>query len=123
MDARDSNEPLLSASIASMATVVRGWIGNLPRRERDAWGLVLLVFTADVVLTYRGIQVGLAEGNPLMAYAMGAGGILALIAAKTIVLVVAGLVRYRRPADGAAIALGVAIPWLGAVLVNAATLL
>ena len=119
MDAHDSREPSLRDRVGSMVAIATGWFRNLPRRERDAWGLVFAVFAADVALTYAGLRLGLAEGNPLMAYAIGVGGILTLVFAKTIVLVVAGLVRYRRPEDGTAIALGVAIPWLLAVAINA----
>lgn len=122
MDARDLRESSLRESGGRMVVSGFGWLRDLPRRERDAWGLVAAVFVADVALTFAGLQLGLAEGNPLMAYAIGLGGIAALVLAKTMVLVVAGLVRHWRPEDGAAIAMGVAVPWLVAVLINAATI-
>ncbi|WP_226012506.1 DUF5658 family protein [Halomicrobium salinisoli] len=90
--------------------------------ECQLWLLAAVAFVADVQFTHAGLQHGLTEGNPLMRWAIGVGGITALALAKGAVLGIAALVRVSFPRYGPVIPFGVAVPWLAAVGVNAALL-
>lgn len=90
--------------------------------ERYLWVIVALALVADVHLTQLGLQHGLTEGNPVARWAMGAAGIGALALGKVTVLGIAGLVRRQYPRYGPVIPLGLAIPWVAAVALNAVTL-
>jgi hypothetical protein len=81
--------------------------------------LVVLTLVLDVYLTYEGLQHGYAEGNPVMGTLIEEAGFVALGAAKAGVLGVAVLYRSLRPEYAIVIPLGVALPWLSAVAVNA----
>jgi hypothetical protein len=91
--------------------------------EAELWLIALATLTIDVYLTYRGLQSGLSEGNPVMRAAFDTMGFAALGLVKALVLGVAGFYRELRPEFGAVIALGLAIPWLVAISVNASLLL
>ncbi|MFB6074165.1 MAG: DUF5658 family protein [Haloarculaceae archaeon] len=82
------------------------------------WLVVLASLTADVYLTYRGLRTGLVEGNPAMRAAFEVAGFAALGLVKVLIVGTAGLYRAWRPRHGVAVALGLALPWAGAVLVN-----
>ena len=86
--------------------------------EMELWLLALATLTLDVYLTYLGLQSGLAEGNPVMGRTIETLGFAGLGLVKVFVLGVAGFYRELRPEYGVALALGLAIPWLVAVLVN-----
>ena len=90
--------------------------------ERHLWVVVALALVADVHLTYLGLQHGLTEGNPVVRWAIGAAGIGALVLGKVAVLGIAALVRRRWPRHGPVIPLGLAVPTLTAVALNAAAL-
>jgi len=107
-------------SIRDRLVAVHAELANV---EAELWLIALATLTIDVYLTYRGLQAGLTEGNPVMRAAFDTMGFAALGLVKAIVLGVAGFYRELRPEYGAIIALGLAIPWLVAVLVNASLLL
>lgn len=91
--------------------------------EAELWLIALATLTIDVYLTYRGLSTGLTEGNPVMRVAIDTLGFGALGLVKVLVLGVAGFYRELRPEYGAVIALGLAVPWLLAITVNATLLL
>lgn len=90
--------------------------------EVSLWLVVLVAVTLDVYTTYLGLSAGLAEGNPIMRWAIEGYGFGALALAKVFVLGCAGLVREARPGDGVVIALGVALPSVLTVVANVVTL-
>jgi len=90
--------------------------------EALLWLVVLASVALDVSTTWVGLSAGLTEGNPLMYRAIDGFGIGALAAAK--LLVVAGAFGFRalRPRYTRPIVLGLAVPWVATVLVNAVML-
>ena len=96
---------------------------ELSEVEDWLWLIVLATLTLDVALTYEGLQRGLAEGNPFLGPAMEAAGFAVLGLTKAVVLGFAGFYRELRPELGPVIPLGLAVPWLAAVVVNAVLLL
>jgi len=78
-----------------------------------------VVLVADVLLTNAGLAQGLREGNPIMRWAIGAGGIAALVLAKAAAIALGVAVRLLRPRAGGLVPAGLAAPWLLAVAVNA----
>ncbi|MFB6307699.1 MAG: DUF5658 family protein [Haloarculaceae archaeon] len=101
---------------------IEHWSDYLDAVEYELWLLVLVALTADVYLTYRGLQAGLSEVNPLMRAAFETVGFAVLGLAKAVVLGVAGLTREIRPEYGPIIPLGLSIPWVVATVVNVALL-
>lgn len=95
------------------------WLaGGGTAAEFSLWLLVLSALTLDVVLTARGLQAGLVEGNPVMRGLIEGVGFPVLGLAKAVVLGVAGLVRAARPELGLLVPLAVGVPWMLVVLVN-----
>jgi hypothetical protein len=86
------------------------------------WLVVLASVALDVYTTHLGLSAGLSEGNPLMHHAIDGFGIGALVAAKLLVVGGALAVRAVRPRYSEPIVLGLAVPWVATVLVNAVTL-
>jgi hypothetical protein len=97
-------------------------LAELTAVEPALWLIALSTLTIDVYLTYRGLQAGLTEGNPLMAAAVHGAGFAMLGLAKTVALGTAGLLREHVGEYGAVIPLGLAVPWLVAVVVNVSLL-
>jgi len=92
--------------------------------ERELWILVVAALLADVYLTQTGLRAGFDEGNPVARYLIQTFGIGALAAFKFAVVGLAGVVRELVPERQApTIPLGLAIPWVLAVCINAALLL
>jgi len=94
-------------------------LDELADPERLLWGVVVATMLADIYLTQLGLQHGLREGNPVVRGLIETAGIAALAALKLGVVGLGGAVRALVP-DRHAIAVpaGLALPWLGAVLVN-----
>lgn len=90
--------------------------------EHQLWAFAVLAAAIDVWLTYAGLQVGLTEGNPLMAALMHGSGVAALASAKLVVLGVAVVGRVARPVWGPWLSLGLALPWAVAAGINAVLL-
>jgi hypothetical protein len=97
-------------------------LAELADVEPALWLIALSTLTIDVYLTYHGLQAGLAEGNPVMASAIHGAGFAMLGLAKAVALGTAGLLRASMREHGAVVPLGLSIPWLAAVLVNAVLL-
>lgn len=96
---------------------------ELVPHEGSLWALAVATATLDVLLTYWGLEVGLTEGNPLVASLVESVGIVALVGLKAGVFALAGVARWWRPAWGPWLPLGLALPWLWATGVNAVLLL
>ena len=92
--------------------------------ERELWLVVVATLVVDVWLTHIGLQHGLHEGNPVMRAAIETFGIAALGLTKVGVLGLAGLTRRQLSEQrGVVVPLGIALPWAGAVVINATLLL
>jgi hypothetical protein len=89
------------------------------RHERWLWGVVVVALIGDVLLTNVGLGQGMREGNPAMRWAIGAGGIGALVLVKVSAVAVGVSIRLWRPQYAGSITLGLAVPWLLAVAINA----
>lgn len=90
--------------------------------ERHLWSIVVLALIADVHTTTIGLERGLTEGNPLMRWAIGVGGVGALALTKGCVLALGVAVRRRWPRYNRVVPLGLAIPWIAVVVVNVVTI-
>nr|WP_206042072.1 DUF5658 family protein [Haloarcula argentinensis] len=92
--------------------------------ERELWLVVAVTLIIDVWLTHVGLQHGLQEGNPLMRAAIETFGIAVLGLTKVGVLGMAGLIRQLLSDQrGVVVPLGLALPWVAAVVINATLLL
>jgi len=98
-------------------------LGELAAVERELWLVLAATLAVDVWLTHVGLQHGFHEANPVMRVAIESFGIAVLALTKVAVLAVGGLVR-RALSDpgGVVVPLGLALPSVGAVLVNATLL-
>ena len=95
---------------------------GLARRERLLWCLAILALLADVTTTLAGLQVGLTEGNPVVAGALADAGPAGFLGVKVGVLAIAVGARLLAPRFRVAIPLGIALPWFLAAGTNAALL-
>lgn len=91
--------------------------------EAHLWGLAIATAALDVYLTTVGLEAGLTEGNPLVASLIETVGITALVGLKASVFGLAALARWRRPAWGPWLSLGLAVPWFVAAGINAVLLM
>lgn len=98
-------------------------LDELAAVERELWLVVAVTLVVDVWLTHVGLQHGLHEGNPVMRAAIETFGIAVLGLTKVGVLGLAGLTRwFLSDGRGVVVPLGLALPWGGAVLINAVLL-
>ena len=96
----------------------RAW---LARRERWLWVVVVLALIGDLLLTAHGVSRGYAEANPLARNALAAHGVAGLAGLKLLALGVGVAARWSLPPRYAPVVpLGLACPWLVAVVSNAA---
>ncbi|EMA24602.1 DUF5658 family protein [Haloarcula argentinensis] len=107
---------------------IDGWcsalLDELVAVERELWLVVAVTLIIDVWLTHVGLQHGLQEGNPLMRAAIETFGIAVLGLTKVGVLGMAGLIRQLLSDQrGVVVPLGLALPWVAAVVINATLLL
>jgi len=106
---------------------IDGWcsalLDELAAVERELWFVVAVTLIVDVWLTHIGLQHGLHEGNPVMRAAIETFGIAVLGLTKIGVLGLAGLTRQLLSDQrGVVVPLGLALPWVAAVVINAALL-
>lgn len=96
------------------------WLG---RHQLSLWLFVGLALVADVALTRYGLARGVPEGNPVVRTALTHGGMVMLWVLK-VGAVAVGASVWRRMADPhrTVVPLGLALPWIGASLLNVATL-
>ncbi len=114
-----SGAPAPPVAQSTAEATVRSLTAKLATVEAHIWALAALAAVLDVALTYRGLQLGLTEGNPVVATLLGSAGIVGLVAVKLVVLGLAVLGRSLRPRWGPWLSLGMVVPWLGAAGINA----
>jgi len=93
-------------------------IGHLDAVECRLWLVAVAALVLDLWLTYRGLQLGLIEGNPVLAAGIELMGLRALGLAKIAAVGVGVVCRLVWPAHALAIPLGLAVPWLLAAAMN-----
>ncbi|USZ68248.1 DUF5658 family protein [Halorussus salilacus] len=87
--------------------------------ERLLWILVAVGLVGDLLTTYYGLRLGLAESNPVARAAMSHLGFGALVGLKLFAVGVGLLCRQLLPERHVALVpAGLAVPWLAAVIVN-----
>lgn len=92
--------------------------------ETPAWALAVLALALDVGLTAYGLQIGLAEANPVarrLIDAVGFVGALAVLKGGAVAVGVAAWRCVPRPYR-IVIPSGLALPWLVATAINAVTI-
>jgi hypothetical protein len=114
-----SGAPALPVVQSSAEATVRSLTARLATVEAHIWALAAVAAALDVLLTYRGLQLGLTEGNPVVSALLGSAGIAGLVAVKLVVIGLAALGRYVRPRWGPWLSLGMVVPWLAAAGINA----
>jgi len=107
---------------------IDGWcsalLDELAAVERELWLVVAVTLVIDVWLTHVGLQHGLHEGNPVMRVAIETFGIAVLALTKVAVLGLAGLTRRALSEQrGVVVPLGLALPWVAAVVINGTLLI
>ena len=116
-----SDQPVRHGTIETWG---RTLLDGLADVESELWVVVVATLVADLYLTHLGLQLGFHEGNPVARPLIETFGIAALAAVKVGVLALAGTVRRLVPhRQRPAIPAGLALPWLGAVVINGALLL
>ena len=94
--------------------------GTLSRREGTLWLVVVASMVVDLLLTYYGIERGLAEANPVARAGLDRFGYAALGAIKLVAVGVGLACRPFLPRNYTAVVpLALAIPWIVASLINA----
>ena len=113
-----------TVSIGTIDEWCSALLDELAAVERELWLVVALTLIVDVWLTHIGLQHGLHEGNPVMRAAIETFGIAVLGLTKVGVLGLAGVTR-RLVSDqrGVVVPLGLALPWVAAVVINTALLI
>ncbi|QSG12753.1 putative membrane protein [Halapricum desulfuricans] len=112
----------LSAQAGRGANRHRSLTDRLVAVEPQLWAAMLVTLIADVALTHYGLQVGLAEGNPLMRAAIETAGIAALFGIKLSIVIFGVGVRLTLGERGVVVPVGLAVPWLLAAVINAVLL-
>lgn len=97
-------------------------MGGATATESLLWTVVFAALVLDVYLTYSGLQLGLAEWNPVMRWAIHTLGFPSLAVSKVLVIGVGGVVRSAGVVWAPAIPLGIGLPWTAAVVLNLAVL-
>lgn len=83
------------------------------------WLLVAVSLVGDVVTTVVGLQLGLAESNPVARAAIDGWGVAGMLALKAGAIAVGLVCRsLLEPAYRPIVPAGLAVPWLIAVLIN-----
>lgn len=83
------------------------------------WIVVIVAMIGDVVTTFTGLRLGLAESNPVALYAINTAGPLGLIALKLVAVLVSVWVHgWIDQEYQAAVPDGLALPSAVAVIIN-----
>lgn len=103
-----ANRRRVTASLAR----IDGW-------ERALWTLVGIALVGDLLTTYYGLKLGLAESNPVARAAIEQFGFSALAVLKLFAVGVGlGCRRVLPDRYGLLVPAGLAVPWLAAMIVN-----
>ena len=95
------------------------WLSGIGRVERALWILVAIGLVGDLLTTYYGLRLGLAESNPVARAALNQFGMSAMVALKLFAVCVGVACRQLLPdRHGLLVPAGLAVPWLAASLVN-----
>ncbi|RQG97310.1 DUF5658 family protein [Natrarchaeobius chitinivorans] len=87
--------------------------------ERLLWVLVAVSLVGDVVTTFVGLHLGLAESNPIARSAIEGYGLAGMLVLKGLAVGIALACRPLLPEEYRPIVpAGLAIPWLAAVCIN-----
>lgn len=88
--------------------------------ERLFWVLVGVSLVGDVVTTFVGLHIGLAESNPVARGAIDSHGLAGMLVLKAVAIGVGLACRPLLPrAYRPIVPAGLALPWLVAACVNA----
>jgi len=92
-------------------------------REQELWFAVVAAMLVDVTLTVHGLTLGLTEVNPIARAAIDTAGVFGLYALKALALAVGGCCRVVvQDRYGPVVPVGLGLPSLAAVAVNAAVI-
>ncbi|ELY43168.1 MULTISPECIES: DUF5658 family protein [Natronorubrum] len=87
--------------------------------ERLLWVLVALSLVGDIVTTFVGLHLGLAESNPVARSAIEGYGLAGMLALKGIAVAIGLICRpMLPPAYRPIVPAGLALPWTAAVCIN-----
>ncbi|NGM67408.1 hypothetical protein G6M89_00040 [Natronolimnobius sp. AArcel1] len=87
--------------------------------ERALWVLVAISLVGDVVTTFVGLHLGLAESNPIARGAIEGYGLAGMLVLKAFAIGVGLVCRPLLPrAYRPIVPAGLALPWLLAVFIN-----
>ncbi|RQG90023.1 hypothetical protein EA462_08435 [Natrarchaeobius halalkaliphilus] len=87
--------------------------------ERLLWVFVALSLVGDIVTTFVGLHLGLAESNPVARGAIEGYGLVGMIVLKGLAVGVALFCRSLLPREYRPIVpAGLAVPWTVAVCIN-----
>jgi hypothetical protein len=88
-------------------------------RERLLWFVVVIALVGDLLTTYYGLQLGLSESNPVARTAMERFGFSAMVGLHLLAVGVGlGCRRLLPDRHALLVPAGLAVPWLGAVVIN-----
>ncbi|SDQ51086.1 DUF5658 family protein [Natronobacterium texcoconense] len=89
------------------------------RLERLLWIVVALSLVGDVVTTFAGLHLGLAESNPVARSAISGYGLAGMLALKAVAVALGVACRPLLPRPyRVVIPAGLALPWTIATLSN-----
>ncbi len=98
---------------------VRSRFDSIDRLERTLWVLVALSLVGDVVTTFVGLNLGLAESNPIARGAIEGYGLAGMLVLKAFAVGVGLCCRPLLPrAYTPLVPAGLALPWTLAVMIN-----
>ncbi|WP_254764266.1 DUF5658 family protein [Natrinema marinum] len=91
--------------------------------ERLLWAVVGVALIADVLTTFVGLELGLAESNPAARGAIEGYGVAGMLGLKAFAIGVGLLCRpLLEQAYRPIVPAGLAVPWLAAALLNLYTI-
>ena len=107
-------------ALRALSTYGEVWLRRVTAAERHLWVLAVSAMCFDVATTVYGLRIGLSEANPIARVALEWLGAAGLYGLKLVALLL-GLACWWLIPDryGGLVPLGLAVPSIGAVIVNA----